>query len=196
MNIKIAKTLLVLSIIYMIGFYIIKFIFPEYLILAITDPNILNFGKFVESSVIYLNIYYFLSTFLTFYLFVCASKASFKMKWYELVTIVVCVIVNNVVTDYLPDLMVHTSTSLMLLCAWVCKGKLKYTAPTFIIHGYLSQFLFTIRGFNEVIFKINIASGFVMSLECFMWLALCGLLFYLLEKRNGKNSTTIYEQNG
>lgn len=196
MNIKIAKTLLVLSIIYMIGFYIIKFIFPEYLILAITDPNILNFGKFVESSAIYLNIYYFLSTFVTFYLFASASKGSFKMKWYELLTIMVCVIVNNVVSDYLPELMVHTSTSLMLFVAWICKGKLKYTAPAFIIHGYLSQFLFSIRGFNEVIFKINIASGFVMSLECFMWLALCGLLFYLLEKRNGKNSTTIYEQNG
>lgn len=196
MNIKIARTLLVLCIVYMVGFYVLKFIFPDYLILAITDETVLNLGKFIESNAIYLHIYYFVSTFITFYLFVVASSGRFKLKFYELLLIIAAVVVNRLVTDYLPELMVHTSTSLMFLLALLCRGKIKYAVPSFMAHGFLSQFLFEIRGFDAVIYKINIASGFVMSLECFAWLILFGLIFYLREKKNGKYSTTIYEQNG
>lgn len=88
MNIKIAKTLLTLSIIYIVGFYVIKFIFPDFLLLQITDQNILSLGRFIESNEIFLRIYYCLSTFLTFYLFVCASRGNFKLNWKELIYLV------------------------------------------------------------------------------------------------------------
>lgn len=192
-GLAIARTLLVLCIVYMIGFYVLKFIFPEYLLLAITDDNVLKVGAFIESSTATLHIYQVLSSFITFYLFVCASKGGFKLRkrdfWYILIAVVICKAVNM----FVPELYVHTSTSAMFLLAWLCKGKLGYTTITFVTHGFLSQFLFSIRGFGSLIYKINIASGFIMSLECFAWLILFGLLFYLLEKKNGRNSTTIYE---
>ena len=53
----IARTLLALCIIYMIGFYILKFIFPEYLLLAITDENVLKAGVFIESNETYILIH-------------------------------------------------------------------------------------------------------------------------------------------
>lgn len=197
MNIKIAKTLLILNIVYIVAFYIIKFAFPDFLLLQITDPNVLKLGSFIESSEVWLQIYYFLSTFLTFYLFVCASTGKFKRKWYELIYIAVAVIINRLVTDFLPELCVHTSTSLMFLLALLCKSKMQYAVPAFVIYGYLSQFLFSIRGFETIILKINIASGFVLGLECYVWLFLFSLLFYLKEsKKNGKYSTTIPKQVG
>lgn len=197
MNIKIAKTLLTLSIIYIVGFYVIKFIFPDFLLLQITDPNVLNFGKFVESSPVYLEIYYCLSSFLTFYLFVCASRGSFKINWKHLIYLVVAVVINELVGIFLPKLLVQTSTSLMFLLALLCKGKLSYTAISFVIHGYLSQFLFSIRGFDTIMPYINIASGFVLSLECYAWLILLALVFYLKEKKDYvKNSATISKQDG
>ena len=49
MNIKIAKTMLILCIVYIVAFYILKFIFPEQLLLVVTDPNILKVGQFLES---------------------------------------------------------------------------------------------------------------------------------------------------
>lgn len=192
MNIKIARTLLTLSIIYIIGFYIIKFIFPDFLLLQITDPNVLNFGKFVESSPIYLEIYYSISTFLTFYLFVSASRGSFKINWKHLIYLIVAVIINELVAIFIPELLVHTSTSLMFLLACLCKGKLWQTVISFVIHGYLSQFLFSIRGFETIIMNTNIATYLVLSLECYVWLILLALIFYLKEKKNyGKSSTTI-----
>ena len=197
MNIKIAKTLLTLSIIYIVGFYVIKFIFPDFLLLQITDPNVLSLGRFIESNEIFLRIYYCLSTFLTLYLFVCASRGNFKLNWKELIYLLVATIINELVTTFLPDLMVQTSTSLMLILPLLCKGKLFYTVVSFVIHGYLSQFLFSIRGFETVIMNINIASGFILSLECYAWLVLLALLFYLKEnKKYGTHSTTIPKQNG
>ena len=192
MNIKVARTMLILCGIYIVGFYILKFAFPEKLLLTITDPTIIHFGEFIESSPIYLNIYYFVSTFLTFYLFVSASRASFKAKWYELLYIAVADVIYILITDYLPNLSIHTSISFMFLLALLCKGKFKYAVPTFIVHGYLQEFLLAIRGFEYFLLEINIASGFVLCIECYVWLLLFALLFYLMEKRNGKNMSTIY----
>lgn len=197
MNIKssiaIARTLLVLCIVYMVGFYILKFIFPEHLLLAIADDNVLRVGKFIESSTTTLHLYQVLSSFLTFYLFVCASKGSFKLRkrdfWYILIAVVVCKAINM----FLPELYVHSSTSAIFLLSLFCKGKLGYTTITFVTHGFLSQFLTQIRGFGSIVYKINIASGLVLSFECFIWLILFGLLFYLMEKKNGRNSTTIHK---
>lgn len=196
MNIKIAKTLLTLSIIYIVGFYVIKFIFPDFLLLQITDQNILSLGRFIESNEIFLRIYYCLSTFLTFYLFVCASRGNFKLNWKELIYLVVATAINELVTTFLPNLMVQTSTSLMLILPLLCKGKLFYTVFSFVVHGYLSQFLFSIRGFETVITNINIASGFVLGLEGYVWLILLGLVFYLKENnKHGTYTTTIPKQN-
>lgn len=194
MNIKIARTMLILCAIYLVGFYVLKFAFPEQLLLTITGPKILYVGEFIESSIVYLNIYYFISTFVTFYLFVSASKGSFKAKWYELLYIAVADALYILVTDLLPDLSIHTSISLMFLLVLLCKGQLKYAVPTFIVHGYFSEFLFAIRGLEYFILEINIASGIVLSLEGYVWLVLFGLMFYLMERKNGKNITTISTQ--
>lgn len=193
MNIKVAKTLLILCIVYIVGFYILKFAFPEKLILVITDPNILQFGKFIESNAVYLEIYYILSTYLTFYLFASASSGRFKKKWYELIIIAVAVTINELVSIYMPNLMVQTSTSLMLLVALLCKGNLLYTTITFIIHGYLSQFLFQIRGFDTIIYETNVATSFVLSSEGYIWLVICGLVSFLTDQNNGESTSTILE---
>lgn len=194
MNIKIAKTLLILNIVYIVAFYIIKFIFPEFLLLQITDPNILKLGMFIESGIIWTILYYFLSSFLIFYLFVCASRGKFKITILELVYIIIATIISILVTRFLPELMVHTSTSLILLLMLLCKGKIGYGVPTFVVHGYLSQFLTSIRGFGTIIYSTNIASYLVLSLECYVWLFLFSLLFYLKEnKKYGICSTTIHQ---
>ena len=194
MNIKIARTMLILCGIYIIGFYILKFAFPDKLLLAITDPNVLKFGEFIESNIIFTYIYYAISTALTFYLFMCASKGSFKMKWYALVCMVGAIVIYFLVSDYAPEFEIHIVTSLMLVLAWINNGKMKYMIPTFIIHGLLQQLLLSIRGFETILLTANVASLMVLTLECYVWLLLLGLVFYLMEKKNVKSMSTIHRQ--
>ena len=194
MNIKIARTMLILCAIYLVGFYILKFIFPEKLLLVITDSNILAFGEFIESRMTFLHIYQVASSFLTFYLFVCASRGRFTLRWYEALYILAGVVICKAVNMFAQEFYVRTSTCTMFILAWLCKGKFAYATISFAIHGFFSQFLFSIRGFDTIIYIINIASGFVLSLEIFTWLIILSLLFYLWENKNGRNMSTISTQ--
>ena len=191
----IARTLLVLCIVYMIGFYVLKYIFPEYLLLAITDENVLKVGTFIESNEAYILIHKLLSSLVTFYLFACASKGSFSLRKRDMFYIICAVVICKLASSYLPNLYVHISTSCMFLVAWLCKGKIGYTTITFVTHGFLSQMLFDIRGFGSIVYKINTASAIVLSLECWIWLILFGLLFYLVERKKNGLCTTLSKPN-
>ena len=149
MNYKIAKTMLVLCIVYLVGFYILKFIFPELLLQTITSPTVLRLGEMMSKFVLLEFVLMFISNFLTFFLFSCASSGNFKFNRKQYAVILSATVINIIFVIFVPNLYTHTSISLMLICALVCKGKLKYTTISFVLHGYLSQFLFLIRGFES-----------------------------------------------
>lgn len=196
MNKRIAKTLLILCIAYIVGYYILKFIFPEQLVLVVTDSNIIALGKFVESNIIIENIFKIFSTSITYYFFSCACTGRFKFKWYEFLIILGFSIISRLCNMYLPNLYTHTTTSIMLLLPVLFKGKLSYTTFSFIIHGYLSQFLFSFRGFETILLKYNLVSGIALMIECYVWLIILALFFNLKENKNGRFSTSISKQDG
>ena len=186
MNYRIAKTMLILCVVYLIGLYILKFIFPELLLQTITSPTILRLGEMMSRYKILEHALKLLSSFLTYYLFVCASSGRFKRTWLEMFYIVLGVAICKVVVEFLPDLYTHTSISVMFILALLCKGNLKKTAIAFVLHGYCSQFLFLIRGFETVVIYVNSISGFLINIEGLFWLALLGIIFYIKEnKENG-----------
>lgn len=183
MNKKIAKTLLILIIVYLSAFYVIKFIYPQFLLEQLVDPNVLKLGTFVESNIYVLYAFRIITTFITFYLFVCASSGRFRLRLREFIFIIIVSIISIVVTRFLPTLMTHTSTSLMLLLVLICRGKKEYFIPVFIVHGYLSQFTFAIKGFETIIMNINAVNGIMLGIEGWVWLFIFSLVFYLKENR-------------
>ena len=62
MNYKIARTMLTLCVVYLVGFYILKFIFPNLLVQAITSPTVLKFGEFLNKWVGFSHIINILGT--------------------------------------------------------------------------------------------------------------------------------------
>lgn len=180
---------------YLVFFYILKFFFPELLIQVIASPALISLGISI-SKYKFLTIFIMLScSYLTFSLFAFASSGRFKFAWYEFVIIGAFMLVNCLITIFLPELYTHTSTASMLLIAVIVKGKLSYTAISFTIHGYLSQFLMSIRGFETIIVQIQqsgVLSSFVMCLEIYVWLVLLAIIFYFKEnKKYGNNGTAL-----
>lgn len=185
-NYKIAKTMLILCIVYLLGFYILKFAFPEILLQSITSPTILKLGKFINSWKGYEYIIRILCNFITFYLFACASSGKFKFKWYQWLTIALSVIVMTLVLDFLPKLYTHTSISMMFIIACICNGNIIYSTISFTLHGYLSQFLLEIRGFETILVKVSEAgllSTLILTVEAYVWLSLLAIIFYLKESK-------------
>lgn len=192
MNNRIAKTFLILSCVYMAIFYVIKFAFPQYLLLQITDPNIVAFGKFIGGSKILTFIFTLITNYITFYLFACSSRGSFKINKMEFLYIFVCALINKVVGMFLPSLAVHTSTSLLFVLAILCKGNFVYTTISFIVYGYASQFLLTIRGFETIIQFVSVATGVVLGVECWVWLIIFTLIFKIREEKKYGLRTTLH----
>lgn len=184
--------MLVLCIVYLVGFYILKFIFPELLLQTITSPTVLRLDEMMSKFVLLEFVLMFISNFLTFFLFSCASSGNFKLNWKQYAVILSATVINIIFVIFVPNLYTHTSISLMLICALVCKGKLKYTTISFVLHGYLSQFLFLIRGFESIVVQANAISGFLISSEGFVWLSLLAIIFYFKEKKeNGSLVTSV-----
>lgn len=193
MNDKIAKTMLGLCIGYLSVFYVLKFFFPELLIQVISSPALIRLGEFIGIWVGFEYIVMSITLYATYYLFASASSGNFKFNWKFHLIICGCIIASHLVAELLPELYTHTTTAIMLMLAVLAKGKLSYTAITFIIHGYLSQFLLAIRGFETVIIYINSVSGILFNLEGLVWLALLAIIFYLKENNNGKIFTPLHQ---
>lgn len=192
MNYKIAKTMLGLCIGYLSVFYILKFFFPQILVQTITHPTLIRLGEFMGIWIGFEYIVMSITLFITYYLFACASSGKFKFSWKFHLILLGFVIISHLFAELLPDLYTHTSISIMLIIALLSKGKLLYTVISFVLHGYLTQFLLAIRGFETVLINLNPISGLLINSEGFVWLILLAIIFYLKEKhKNGKISAPL-----
>lgn len=195
MNYKIAKTMLILCIVFLSVFYILKFIFPDLLIQVITNPTLLRLGEFINSWIGYSIIVNVICVFITFYLFACASCGRFKFSAKEIGICSAIVVANILVYYFLPELYTHISTASLFIVSCICKGNLTYATISFSIHGILSQFLLSIRGFETIIVqitKMGTLSALILGFEMHLWLILLAIIFYFKEnKRNGIDLSTL-----
>lgn len=194
MNYRIAKTMLGLCVIYLVAFYILKFAFPEILIQAITHPTLLRLGEFLRIWRGFDYIIQLMTSFVTFYLFACASSGKFKYSLRQWITLCIIVIMCNLIFYLLPEIYTHTCISLMFVTALFLDGNLKYATISFSIHGFLSQFLLSIRGFETIMMYFNAVSGILINLEGFIWLILLSIIFHIKEKNNGTLSSPLCKQ--
>lgn len=197
MNYKIAKTMLVLCGIYLIAFYILKFFFPEMLLQAITNPTLLRLGEVMNSWGGSSHLINFVGTFATLYLFSSASSGHLSKTKKEWLYILCGMIVTGIFYYCFSELYTHATTAIMFVVACLCKGKLIYSTISFTIHGFLSQFLLSIRGFETIITiqnAINPLSTFVLCTEMYLWLILLTLIFYFKENKNYGNGVSSLSQ--
>ena len=193
MNYKVAKTMLGLCIGYLAVFYVLKFFFPELLLQAITSPTLLRLGEFINGWVCWSHFINFGGTFLTLYLFASASSGNLRKTRREWVVLIGGMLLTAVFYYLLPELYTHSVSAIMLIVACFCKGKMLYATISFSIHGYLSQFLLSIRGFETIITienAINPLSTFVLCMEMYLWLFLLSILFYFKENKNDGNGVS------
>ena len=197
MNYKIAKTMLVLCVVYLVGFYILKFIFPELLLQTITSPIVLRLNDFINIWIGFDYVFSFICSYLTYYLFACASSGKFKQRKFFFIFYAIITILTIVFAEVLPEFYTHTSICFMFLSAIVAKGKLTYATISFVLHGYLSQFLLSIRGFETIITQVGMIgaiSCFILTLEAYVWLILLSIIFYIKERKNEQILSPVYQQ--
>lgn len=176
LNKKVLKSMIILTIGTLIFFYIAKIFFPEWFILQISLPNLVKIGKIIDNNWILHEICAIITSFITYFLYICSIKHKWFINWKELIIIVCCITINHLTYEFDTDI-----SSILSICSFLIiplfdlkNSKLKSICLVFSIH-LLSQCLaIKIRNLPFLLTNVNYISIFLMGLESYFWL----LLFY------------------
>lgn len=184
-NKKIYVSMLVLTVAFLIGMYVLKFFFPEEFMFAIQNENIVKVGKFIDSRQWLYTICCVITSTATYYLYICASSHRLRLKWYEVI-ILVAVSVAVRLTGLYVDEALRTAISLssFLFLPALMGGDIKTSAITYTIHLFAQALSLGIRNLPMYFTNTpNFVITMLMTFECYLWLVLMYIIFnYKKEK--------------
>lgn len=175
MNKKVIKTMIALTMIFLVALYVLKIFFPEQFMMVIQNERIVAFGEFVDNNLLVHILLGTTTSTLTYFLYVCACAGRIRVKWYTLLTIL-GISFGSQIIYYFVDVNIGTSIgTLAMFCLPIFEyATLKQTAFVFSFH-YIAQLLSTkIRSLPMYLTSVNYATIFLMMCEGYFWL----LLFY------------------
>lgn len=77
MNKKVLRVMIILVAVFLVALYVIKIFFPEQFAMSIENQVLINAGDYVDANVWLSKICSAITTFITFFLFICAVTG----KW-------------------------------------------------------------------------------------------------------------------
>ena len=178
--------MLILSIVFLVGMYVLKIFFPAEFVLAIENERIIAIGTFIDSHEWLYYICCGITAFITYYLYCCACSKRLWLKWYEVLYILITIVLIRAISLYVNDSisLVINWTSFAFLPA-LCKGDMKRCALIFTTHSLMQVLSLNIR--NLTIYFTN-TPNFVTSMfvgfESYLWLVLMYVIFNYNKKEN------------
>lgn len=169
--------MIILVITFLFGLYILKFFVPEQFVMAIENKHLIMFGNFVDNN-LWLHITLAcITSFITYWLYVCAVTHKWRLNWKELVAVLIVIAITQTLYSFNETYALSSGVAIvaMLIIPIIDHANLKDVAVVFSVH-YMSQLLSTlIRNLPLLLTRINYATVLLMGIESYFWL----LLFYL-----------------
>ena len=184
MNKKVFISMLVLSISFLIGLYVLKIFFPQEFVMSIENDRLVEIGTFIDN---HLWLYYIccgITAFITYWLFMCACKRKLYLKIKEILIIIAFILIIRLVGFYDENIATHLSITSFFLIPLICKFDLKIATIIYLIHGLSQVLSLQIRNLPMYLTNINFITGLLMTIECYFWL----LLFYIIYNYKRKES--------
>lgn len=182
MNKNVIRTLLCLTIIYLIVWYVLKFFFPEQFVLQISNPNLIKIGNFIDNNIILKHLCPAITSFATYYLYLCATLQLKKLRLKHIISILIVIGLSIIVNIFQFGILSYYHIIAMVILPSFFKGDSKNLAIVFSCH-FLCQYLsLSIRNISSMMLSFDFMSGFIMTLECYGWLFLFYLYFNYKEK--------------
>ena len=188
MNKKVLKTMLALVMIFLCAFYVLKIFFPEQFIMVIENKHLVMIGEYVDANLWLHIILACITSFITYWFYLCAVTRKWRLNWKELVAVLITIAVTQTLYSFDATYTLASGISIvaMLVLPLIGHAKLKDVAVVFSIH-YIAQLLSTlIRGLPALLTNVNYATIFLMTMECYFWLLLC-YLYFNFKKGDNKN---------
>lgn len=177
MNKKVFISMLVLSIVFLVGMYVLKIFFPEEFMMTIQSERLITIGTFIDNHKWLYYICCGITAFITYYLYCCACTRRLYIRWHEVIIIIVTIVIIRLCGLYVDENLrtIISWTSFAFLPA-LMGGELKRTALVFTTHSIAQGLSIGIRGLPMYLKNINFMTSLFMTLEMYFWL----LLFYVI----------------
>lgn len=187
---RILKTMIALVCVFLIALYILKIFFPEQFIMVIENDNLIAIGNYVDNNLWLHIILACVTSFITYWMYICAVTRKWYLNWKELIAVVVAIAIVQTLYSFESTTTLASGISIISMIAipLISNAKLKDVAIVFSVHS-LSQILSTlIRGLPFLLTNVNYATTLLMTIECYFWLLLFYLYFNIKETKNDEHS--------
>lgn len=182
MNKKVIKTLIILVGVYLATWYVLKFFFPKEFVLHISNPNLIKVGNFIDNHIVLNYLCGFISSFLSYYLYLGAVCKQTKLDKYQILSIVVVIIISLVITHFKFGILQYYGILAMIILPSLYKANSRTVAIVFSTNLICQYLSLSIRNISSMIMYMNSVIAFLMSLESYAWLLLFYLYFNYKEK--------------
>lgn len=182
-NKRIYIAMLILSVSFLIGMYILKIFFPQEFVMAIQNERIIRIGDFIDNHKWLYYICCSITSFITYWLYLCAVTHKLYLNLFECLYVVIFIIVARVCNFFDTNLATHISISSFIILPAITKADMFSTSIVYFVHG-LSQILsLSIRNLPIYLTNINYLTTLIMTCEMYLWL----ILFYIIYNFKGEN---------
>lgn len=182
MNKKVFISMLTLCIVFLEGLYVAKIFFPQEFMMSIQNEKIVAIGQFIDSHEWLYYICMAIPPYVTYYLYCCACSHRLTLKWQEHLMIFGVVVLSRLVNFYDANLATALSVTSFVFLPALMKGNLKTSAIVYMIHGFAQVLSLSIRNLPMYLVNVNYLTSLFLTLECYLWLALCFIIFNYKEK--------------
>ena len=183
MNRKVFKVMIALVVIFLTGLYVLKIFMPEQFVLSVENEIIITIGTYIDNNDWAFYIFGILTSFITYWLYLCAVCRRWYLKWYEILTVFVVIgmtlLFSNIDTNLYTTL--SYSSFIFLPLIFDKNVKFKDVVICFTIHLFSQALSLSIRDISMYITHPNSVCMFLMTLDCYLWLLFL-YIFYNYKK--------------
>ena len=177
MNKKVFISMLVLTISFLVGLYVLKIFFPQEFMMSIQNEQLIVIGSFIDNHVWLRYICAFATSFITYWLFMCACKRKLYLNWKEILVVIAFIVGIRLISLWDNNIATHISISSFFLIPLICKLDLRIATISYSIHG-LSQILsLSIRNLPLYLVSVNYLTTLILGIESYLWLLLLYIIF-------------------
>lgn len=178
MNKKVFVSMLVLSIVFLVGMYVLKIFYPQEFVLAVQNQQIIDIGNFIDNNRFLYYVFCGITAFITYYLYCCACSHKIRLKWIECLYIVITIIIVRLTGLYISTTLntILSAISFVILPS-LMKSDLKTTAIAYSVHSIAQGLSLGIRNLPLFLATTNTTIILILSLDVYLWLILMYIIF-------------------
>lgn len=174
--------MLILSIVFLVGMYVLKIFFPQEFMMTIQNENIISIGTFIDNHKWLYYICCGITAFITYYLYCCACSGRLRLRWYEVIEIILVIAIVRVVSFYDNTLATSIQLASFIFLPAMVKGSLRNTSITYTIHLLAQSLSLGIRNLPLYLASNNFVTVTLLAIDMYFWLLLLYIIFNYKKK--------------